>query len=203
MSSSQFKCPNVKIINQRSIAITLALYALAVSSCNSQSKDPDKEKIRAANTRIEQQVGQFDPAFTLNPKNTHIAVQVNYENGAFQLATPAYTMRPGKMPYPKDGGGDFIVALKDAADKSVGRYFMENPTAVRVCDREPAPPTGSTTIAKGSFDLLLPNDRSIASVEFIASGKSIGRLSVPLGRMQEVKEGNDNNPADTATGRGR
>ncbi len=189
--------------------LTVAVLYLFSAACNSQAKDPNASRIQEANDKGEQSVGQFNPEFQTAPKNTHLAVRVNFDNGVLQPA-PFYSVRPGSIPYPKKQSGDFAIEVMDAAGRVIGKYYTMNPMTVRVCDGEPNP-QGVKTIAKGSFELLLPNDKSIAGVSFNSNGKSTGRLNIPLSQMREVQEGDraidtvpgDNGQDSTRGGRRR
>ncbi len=160
----------------------MALY-IALCACSSKGKDQDKGRLEDANDRMEEQAGQFNPGFQTNPAQQHIAIRVAYENGAF---TPglSYTRRPGRIPFSKSGGGDFVVQMKNAAGATIGTYYMQNPARQRTCDGEPNTP-GVRVLDKVAFDLLLPMDQAIAGVEFISNGKSIGRISTPVGRLTD------------------
>src|SRR5919112_514064 len=124
----------MKAINKILIIFATIFLSSAIYSCNSQSKNPDKSRVEDANETIEKQKGQFNPGFQYNPQSTHLAVKVNFDNGVFQLASQSYTRRPGKLPYSKSGGGNFIVEMRDARNAIIGRYYHENPTTVRVCE---------------------------------------------------------------------
>ena len=173
----------------RNILFGLGIAALA-ASCGTQGKDADADKVREMNERTEKSAGQFDPAFASNPQNSHLAVRVGFDNGVLQAA-PYYSVRPGKLPHPSQPSGDFSVELKDAAGKAIGKYYMQNPMTLRVCDGEPNP-DGLKPVGKGSFDLLLPNDKTITGVTFSSGDKPVGRIDLVFDRMKEV-------PADVPT----
>ncbi len=173
--------------------ISAALLLFLMWSCKSGSNDADQQKVLDANTTIEKEKGQFNPAFQDMSQSSHFAVKINYNNGVFELAPGPASVRAGRMPYARDGG-DFMVQYNDANNKILGSYSIQDPTTVRSCDEGGKP--FIKTIPHGSFDLLLPSNRSISIVEFSAGGKAVSKLTVPLGRLA-TDTTRTNNPRDT------
>jgi hypothetical protein len=178
----------MKIARNRTASGTLSIVrlsgifvALFLLSCGRQATGDDKKKVQDANTTVEKQKGQFDPAFQKNPKSSHFAAKINFDNGVFQLDPTAITKRAGRLPYGQHGGGDLMIEYRDSESRSLGKYFIQNPMKLRSCDTGSAPFTKA--INKGSFELFLPANPSITTVEFFAEGKSLAKLSVPLNRL--------------------
>lgn len=173
------------------LAVTLLMYC---GSCKTRAKEATNKKVEDANTIIEKQKGEFNPAFQSQLKSSHLGVKVTFTQDSFKLANNPVSIRPGRLPYSSDGGGDFKVSYKDANNKVLGTYYIQNPTTIRSCEEGQKPTIKK--IENGSFDLLLPPDRLITFVEFSSGSDKVTTLLVPISKLNYENKKNQDGRKD-------
>jgi len=150
----------------------MCLLILAACSGNKGQK----ENIANDLEKIDSQKGEFNPGYINDPNNSHIAVSVTFANNQFALLPAAATVRPGKPPYNGDTSKTFVVKFKDAASKYVSGYSFLNPGLLRACDGKNPEISFRDSI---TFEILVPNNRSISNVEITTKGKLLTSFQLP------------------------
>jgi hypothetical protein len=170
-----------------SFHIIIVLFSGSLFMGCKQAGDPDKKRIAEANETIQKASSPFIPIALTDTSKTHIGIKVNFDNGLFVLDTSSISVRPGRLPYLKNNNMPFVVIYKDASGKQLGKHQIEDPTVITSCDEGGKPFTKK--LSKGSFELLLPNNTQISTVEFTYNDKKVAELRIP-----SLNVNNSNNP---------
>jgi hypothetical protein len=168
--------------------VLAAILSISCFSCKTREKEAMNKKIEDANAIIEKQKGEFNPAFQSQMKSSHIGVKVSFSQDSFKLAKNEVSLRPGRLPYSASSGGDFKVTYKDANNKVLGGYYIQNPTTIRICEEGQKP--AIQKVPTGIFDLLLPPERSIMFVEFTSGTEKPTTLLIPISKLR-IEGSND------------
>lgn len=163
----------------KTIYIILAAILFFNIGCNSQ-KQERKKAIEDANIKIEEQVGVFVPsALQAAPGNIHYAADVKFDNTGFTVEPNSFSKRPGKFIAAPFGQFPFKIEFLDSNGKTLDKYSMEDPRILRSCDdgEEPA----IIHLDKGSFTLLIPENKEIGTVMFFTSEKDRKRIEMNFG----------------------
>ena len=159
--------------------IALIVSAGIITGCNQE--DPDKKRIAEANAGIQQKnTANFDPAISASQANTHIGYMVNFTGTTFTVDSASVSVRNGKLPYLSDKGLPFEVIYKSADGNILGSYRRSSPLTIQSCDEGSQPHIKKLT--SGSFELLLPNNLSIAAIELKENDSAVARFKVPIRR---------------------
>ena len=156
--------------------ILLLTMPLLISSCK-QNKAQENKAVDAALQKIDEQKGSFDPAYFKDSANGHLAIELSYANNQFAATPGTASFRPGKSPYPAgDTSRSFIVRYKDANGKIVGSYSFDNPGLLRACDGSHREVIKTDNV---HFEILVPVNKAITTVEISNKGKTISNFAVP------------------------
>jgi hypothetical protein len=164
--------------------IVFSICLLFLIACSQQKEDPRKKKVEETNATVEAQVGNFNPAYVTDKSNIHFAVKVEFDNSTFNIIPNSLQMRPGRLPYVKNERKPFAISYFDKSGKTIDQYYIDDPRALRSCDT--GNPPNTKTLAKGSFYLLVPDNREITTIRFITDNKEQQRFNVDLNRVTDT-----------------
>jgi hypothetical protein len=166
------------IMRYRSIIHLLPALCLLLFSCQqNKGQKAQDNKLSSSLEKIEQQKGTFNPAYFKDTNNAHLAITVNYSSNNFVVVPGQATLRPGRPPYlAGDTAKEFVVRYRDAAGKIVGSYSFNNPGLVQACE---VPRPGISIQGNIRFDVLVPANKNIASIEISNKGRTLTRFAVP------------------------
>ncbi|MEP6728903.1 MAG: hypothetical protein ABJC98_23965 [Bacteroidota bacterium] len=157
--------------------ILLLSMQLLISSCKQNNKAQENKAVDAALQKTEEQKGSFDPAYFKDSANAHLAIELSYANNQFAATPGTASFRPGRSPYPAgDTSHAFVVRYKDANGKIVGSYSFDNPGLLRACDGSRPQVIKTDNI---HFEILVPANKAITTVEISNKGKTISNFTVP------------------------
>ena len=134
-------------------------------SCGQNQEDPDKQKVEEANAAILKDAAQFNAQ-----PSAHIGMIVRFADDQFTIDSTTASIRPGRLPY-LNNDDPFEVIYKSADGRILGQYRIHSPLLIASCDGAQAPLTKRLT--NGTFELLVPNNPAINSIELRESGKSV------------------------------
>ena len=169
-------------MNFNSIPIVVAVLCVTILSCGQDQKDPDKQKVEEANASIQKDLGKFKPTSVNFQPSSHAGMLVTFSDNQFTIDSTTASIRPGRLPYTKSDA-PFEVIYKSADGRILGQYRIPSPLLITSCDSGQAPVTKRLT--SGKFELLLPNNTAINSIELRENGKSVANFRT--GFMKNIR----------------
>lgn len=141
-----------------------------------------EKQIKEALPKLDEMAGTFDPSTEIKPESAHRGFTVVVDaNGTLQLDSSSINspIRKGRLPYPLDreqkNNTPFSVSWYDANNKRLGGYSIESPLILRTCEEGKEE---VKVMSSGTFEVLLPADRSISSFQLTSQGKVVGNFKL-------------------------
>jgi len=159
------------------IGCSLAVLLFFAVGCSPKESATEKQ-IKEALPKLDEMAGTFNPSTEVKPESAHRGITVMVgADGTLQLDSASVNspIRKGRLPYALDREQKstqlFTVSWFDANNNRLGSYSIESPLTLRTCEegREDV-----KVMSAGTFEVLLPTDRSISSFQMANQGKVVG-----------------------------
>ncbi|MFC1511717.1 hypothetical protein ACFL5H_00795 [Candidatus Latescibacterota bacterium] len=114
---------------------------------------------------VEKDTPPYNPSYYRDQESRHMAVFFDIVDGLLIPSSRVAEIRPGRMPYRSETSGNIMIVYNGPDGRELGSYATEDPILARSCDFDDGNVGEIKIIEKGTIEVLLPFNRSIAEVE--------------------------------------